>query len=384
MRDKIIFDLIEQESNRQDNDIQLIASENYVSEQVMEAQGSILTNKYAEGYPGKRYYGGCEVIDEIEVIAQERFKKLFKTDYHVNVQPHSGSQANQGVFNCILNPGDKVLGMSLDHGGHLTHGHALSLTGKLYEISSYVTDENGELNYDEIRKIAIDVKPKLIICGASAFSLEIDFEKFSLIAKEVGAYLLADIAHIAGLVATGNHMSPFAHVDFVTTTTHKTLRGPRGGVIACKEEHAKLLDRSVFPGIQGGPLEHVIGAKAVAFYEALSDDFKVYQDQVVANCKAFCNQFIELGYTIISGRTENHLFLIDVLQSVGVTGKDAENILGKHNITVNKNSIPNDTLSPVISSGIRLGTAAMTTKGYNESDFILLANKIDQILKENK
>lgn len=379
----IIMKLIKDESIRQDKDIQLIASENYVSENVRIAQGSILTNKYAEGYPGKRYYGGCEIVDKIELIAMENAKKLFETDYHVNVQPHSGSQANQGVFMSVLDTGDKILSMGLDQGGHLTHGHRLSLTGKLFNISHYGLDDSGKLDYDEVLKIAKEIKPKLIIAGASAYSLEIDFEKFAKIAKEVGAYLMADVAHIAGLIATNNHKTPFGYADFITTTTHKTLRGPRGGMIFCKPEYAKDLDRALFPGIQGGPLEHVIAAKAIAFEEAMKEDFIIYQDQVCKNALAFCNKFKELGYEIISGTTQNHLFLINTLTSRGVNGKDAEKLLQKHGITVNKNTVPNDPQSPFIGSGIRVGTPAMTTKGYLEKDFIELAVKIDQILLNN-
>lgn len=381
MQDKVIFDLIEQEAKRQEKMIQLIASENFVSEEVRSAQGSILTNKYAEGYPGKRYYGGCEIIDQIELLAQERCKKMFETDYHANVQPHSGSQANQAVFLTLLEPGDKILGMDLEHGGHLTHGHKLSLTGKLFEISTYQTDDTGAIDYQEVEKIALREKPKLIICGASAYSLEIDFQKFADIAKKAGAYLLADVAHISGLIVAKEHMSPFGYADFVTSTTHKTLRGPRGGIVLCKPEYAKKLDTALFPGVQGGPLEHVIAAKAVAFNEALTTEFVSYQQQIKKNAQAFCNEFIKLGYEIISGRTENHLFMINTVKSINMTGYDVEELLEKNNIIVNKNTIPGDTNSPRVTSGIRVGTPAMTTKGFKEEDFIVLAQRIDKILK---
>ncbi len=379
---KEIFEIIEKESKRQEEQIQLIASENFVSENVLKAQGSILTNKYAEGYPGKRYYGGCEFIDEIEEIAKERLQKAFNTDYHANVQPHSGSQANQAVYFAVLNPGDKVLGMSLTDGGHLTHGHKVNASGKLYDFSSYGVDiDTGLIDYENVRKIALEVKPKLIVAGASAYAREIDFEKFADIAKEVGAYLMADVAHIAGLIVAGEHPTPIGHADFITSTTHKTFRGPRGGIVLCKPEYAKMIDMSVFPGLQGGPLEHVIAAKAVAFNEALSNEFKEYIIQVKKNSKVFAEEFMKLGYKVISNGTDNHLCLVDVLNTLGITGAQAQKKLDQHLITVNKNTIPGETQSPMKTSGIRLGTPAMTTRGYKEEDFIKLAHKIDDILR---
>lgn len=381
---KYIFDLIQKEQERQAEQVQLIASENFVSENVLKAQGSILTNKYAEGYPGRRYYGGCEIIDEIESYAQKLAKEIFQTDYHVNVQPHSGSQANQAVFFAVLKPGDRVLGMDLNHGGHLTHGHKMNISGILYEIHGYGVDKTTELiNYEEVRRIALEIKPKLIIAGASAYSRTIDFAKFREIADEVGAYLLTDIAHIAGLVSAGLHPSPFPHADFVTTTTHKTLRGPRGGLTFCKTEFQKEIDNALFPGIQGGPLEHVIAAKAVAFEEALSPEFKQYQQQIINNTNAFANAFKDLGYRIVSDGTDNHLFLIDLVSSINMTGKEAQLKLDEYLITTNKNTIPFDQNSPFVASGLRLGCAAMTTKGYKEEDFIKLAQKIDIILRDN-
>ncbi len=379
---KKIFELIEKEAKRQTEQIQLIASENFVSEDVLKAQGSILTNKYAEGYPGSRYYGGCEIIDEVEKEAKNLLQKLFKTDYHANVQPHSGSQANQAVYFSVLNPGDKVLGMSLNDGGHLTHGYKINASGKLYNFSCYGVDsKTGYIDYNTVREIALKESPKLIVVGASAYSREIDFKEFAEIAKEVGAYLMADIAHIAGLIVAGEHNSPIGFADFITSTTHKTLRGPRGGVILCKKEFAKKIDQAVFPGLQGGPLEHVIAAKAVSFNEALSDEYINYIKQVKKNANAFADSFKELGYKVVTDGTDNHLFLVDVHTSIGMTGKEAETLLDKHLITVNKNTIPGETLSPMVASGIRLGTPAMTTRGYKEQDFIDLAHRIDQILK---
>ena len=382
-----IYNLIKKEELRQEEHIELIASENFVSKAVLEAQGSILTNKYAEGYPGKRYYGGCEFIDKIEDLARERLKKLFNVKF-VNVQPHSGSQANMAAIRSLIEHGDKILGMSLDAGGHLTHGYKLSFSGQDYTSFTYgVNPETGYIDYDEVLKIAKEIKPKLIICGASAYPREIDFKKFREIADEVGAYLMADIAHIAGLIATGYHNSPIPYADIITSTTHKTLRGPRGGIIMSNnEELAKKIDKTLFPGCQGGPLEHVIAAKAVAFKEDLEPSYKEYIHQVIKNAKAMANEFINLGYKVISNGTDNHLFLVDVKTSKGLTGKEVEDLLGKINITLNKNSIPNDQEKPMYTSGIRIGTPAMTTKGYKEEDFIKVAHLIDEAInnKDNE
>ena len=381
-----VYKLIKKEEKRQKDNIELIASENFVSEAVLQAQGSILTNKYAEGYPGKRYYGGCEYVDQIETIAIERLKKLFNVNY-ANVQPHSGSQANMAAIRSVCNHNDVILGMSLDAGGHLTHGYKLSFSGTDYIAYSYaVNSETGLIDYDEVLRIAREVKPKLIICGASAYPRAISFKKFKEIADDVGAYLLADVAHIAGLIVTGYHESPVGYADIITSTTHKTLRGPRGGIILTNnEELAKKINKTLFPGCQGGPLEHVIAAKAVAFKEDLSEDFKNYIHQVVLNCKAFAEEFKKLGYKLITNGTDNHLLLIDVKTSLNMTGKQAEDKLALVNITCNKNSIPNDTEKPMQSSGIRLGTAAMTSKGFKEEDFVLLAQIMDKVLKcQNK
>ena len=367
--DERLLNSINREQQRQDNHIELIASENFVSKAVMEAVSSCLTNKYAEGYPGKRYYGGCQYVDEVEDIAREYAKTLFNAE-HVNVQPHCGSSTNMAVYMTILEPGDRVLGMDLAAGGHLTHGSPLSFSGKLYRFYSYgVNPETEMIDYEEVRKIANEVKPKLIVCGASAYSREIDFRKFREIADEVGAYLLCDMAHIAGLVAAGLHMSPIPYCDFVTSTTHKTLRGPRGGVIFCKEKYAKDLDRVVFPGIQGGPLMHVIAGKAQCFYEAMQDDFKEYAQNIIKNAKALASSLEEEGFRLVTGGTDNHLLLVDVKSTFNMTGKEAEAILDSINITANKNAIPFDTEKPFKTSGIRLGTAAMTTRGFNEDDF---------------
>ena len=367
--DERLLNSINREQQRQDNHIELIASENFVSKAVMEAVGSCLTNKYAEGYPGKRYYGGCQYVDEVEDIAREYAKTLFNAE-HVNVQPHCGSSTNMAVYMTILEPGDRVLGMDLAAGGHLTHGSPLSFSVKLYRFYSYgVNPETEMIDYEEVRKIANEVKPKLIVCGASAYSREIDFRKFREIADEVGAYLLCDMAHIAGLVAAGLHMSPIPYCDFVTSTTHKTLRGPRGGVIFCKEKYAKDLDRVVFPGIQGGPLMHVIAGKAQCFYEAMQDDFKEYAQNIIKNAKALASSLEEEGFRLVTGGTDNHLLLVDVKSTFNMTGKEAEAILDSINITANKNAIPFDTEKPFKTSGIRLGTAAMTTRGFNEDDF---------------
>lgn len=385
--DKEIFDLINKEKERQLSHVELIASENFVSKAVLEAQGSILTNKYAEGYPQKRYYGGCEYIDKIEDLCRERLKKLFNVKY-VNVQPHSGSQANMAAIRSLLNHGDKILGMSLDAGGHLTHGYKLSFSGIDYESYSYGVDLNtGMINYDEVCQLAKEIKPKLIICGASAYPRSISFKKFREIADSVNAYLMADIAHIAGLCCTNFHESPIEYADIITSTTHKTLRGPRGGIIMTKnEEISKKVDKTLFPGCQGGPLEHVIAAKAVAFKEDLEPSYKEYIHQVIKNSKAMANEFINLGYKVISGGTDNHLFLIDMKSSKGLNGKEAEDLLNKVNITLNKNSIPGDKEKPMLTSGVRIGTPAMTTRGYKEDDFILIARLIDRaiIFKDNE
>lgn len=382
MKDLAIQQALDCEKKRQRQNIELIASENIVSNDVLEITGSILTNKYAEGYPGKRYYGGCEHVDTIENIARDRLCKLFGAD-HANVQPHSGSQANMAVYMSVLNPGDKVLGMDLSSGGHLTHGHQLNFSGKLYNFVSYGVDAQTEMiDYEDVRRIAKLEKPQMIVCGASAYPRAIDFAKFKEIADEVGAYLMVDMAHIAGLVATGHHMSPIPYADFVTSTTHKTLRGPRGGIILCKAEHAQAVDRNVFPGIQGGPLMHVIGGKAVSFGEALDPSFKDYSEQVVRNCKALASSLTAEGFRLVTGGTDNHLLLVDVKGSIGMTGKEAERILDEINITCNKNTIPFDTEKPFITSGIRLGTAAMTTKGFKEEEYQQVAKWISDVLKQ--
>ena len=369
-----------EELKRQQLNIELIASENFVSEAVMEAMGSHLTNKYAEGYPGKRYYGGCEKVDIVENIARDRAKQLFGAD-HANVQPHSGSQANIAVYFAMLKPGDTILGMNLNHGGHLTHGSPVNLSGKYFNIVPYGVDETGYIDYDEFEKIAKEAQPKMIVAGASAYARVIDFERISQIAKAVGAYFMVDIAHIAGLVAAGLHPSPVPYADFVTTTTHKTLRGPRGGLILCKEEYAQAIDKAIFPGTQGGPLMHVIAAKAVCFKEALSPEFKEYAKQVIANSKALAEGLIANGIDIVSGGTDNHLMLVD-LRSIGLTGKVAENMLDEVCITCNKNTIPFDPQSPFVTSGIRLGAAAVTTRGMKEDDMKEIADIIAMVLKD--
>lgn len=379
--DNEIYSAIESELERQRTHIELIASENFVSKAVLEAQGSIMTNKYAEGYSGKRYYGGCEYVDIVENIAIERACKLFGCKY-ANVQPHSGSQANMGAYGAILQPGDKILGMSLDAGGHLTHGYDKNFSGKIYQAFSYGLDENGYIDYDDVLKKALEIKPKVIVAGASAYSRIIDFKKFREIADEVGAYLMVDMAHIAGLVASGLHPSPFPYADIVTTTTHKTLRGPRGGMILTNnDEIAKKVNSYVFPGIQGGPLMHIIAAKAVALKEALQPSFKEYAKQIIVNCQVLAKELQNYGFKLVSGGTDNHLILVDVYNSVGVTGKKAETILHSVNITCNKNAIPHDTLKPTITSGIRLGTAAITTRGFKEDDVVLVAKFINDALK---
>ena len=381
MHDAAVRKAIELETQRQTHNIELIASENYVSRDVLEAVGSILTNKYAEGYPGRRYYGGCVDVDIIENLARDRLCELFHAE-HANVQPHSGSQANMAVYMTILQPGDKVLGMDLSSGGHLTHGHQLNFSGRLYEFHSYGVDkETEQINYEELRRIALEVKPKLIVAGASAYPREINFKKFREIADEAGAYLMVDMAHIAGLVAAGLHMSPVPYAHFVTSTTHKTLRGPRGGIILCKQEFAKDLDRNVFPGIQGGPLMHVIAGKAVCFGEALKPEFTDYARQIIANCQALCEALQQEGLRIVTGGTDNHLILADVKSSYGITGKKAEALLDEINITCNKNTIPFDQEKPFVTSGIRLGTAAMTTRGFQEEEFRQVARWITTVLK---
>ncbi|HJF17452.1 MAG TPA: serine hydroxymethyltransferase [Globicatella sulfidifaciens] len=382
MKDSIVFDLINKEANRQKNGIELIASENFVSDEVLKAQGSILTNKYAEGYPGRRYYGGCEYIDQLEQLAIDRVKKLFGADF-ANVQPHSGSSANLAVYRAFLEPGDRVLGMDLAQGGHLTHGSPVNFSGQSYEMYSYGVDETGYIDYDALEKKAEECQPKMIIAGASAYSRVIDFERIGQIAKKVGAIYFVDMAHIAGLVAAGLHQNPVPYADVVTSTTHKTLRGPRGGIILGKAEHEKVINSAIFPGIQGGPLEHVIAAKAVAFGEALDPSFKEYAAQVIKNTQAMAKVFSQSELNVISGGTDNHLFLVDVTP-LEITGKWAQERLDKVGITVNKNSIPNDTKSFVQTSGIRIGAAAITTRGAKEADAIQIAEMMLAALKADE
>jgi glycine hydroxymethyltransferase len=376
--DPEIYEQVISEENRQEEHIELIASENYTSPAVMAAQGSQLTNKYAEGYIGKRFYGGCEFVDQVEQLAIDRIKKLYGAEY-ANVQPHSGSQANQAVYFAFLKPGDTIMGMNLGHGGHLTHGSPANLSGKLFNIIPYGLNDKEEIDYDHMEELAIENKPKLIIGGASAYALTFDWERMSNIAKKVGAYFMVDMAHYSGLIAGGVYPNPTPYADFVTSTTHKSLRGPRGGFILAKEKHAKALNSMVFPGIQGGPLMHVIAAKAVAFLEALKPSFKEYQQQVVKNAQAMAQQFIQRGYRVISGRTESHVFLVD-LRGQKLTGKEADRLLGEAHITVNKNSIPNDPESPFVTSGIRIGTPAITTRGLKEKDAIEVVNFIADVL----
>lgn len=380
--DPAIAQIIEDELARQNSHIELIASENWVSHAVMAAMGSPLTNKYAEGYPGKRYYGGCECVDVAENLAIERAKELFGCDY-ANVQPHSGAQANMAVFFAMVNPGDTVMGMNLDHGGHLTHGSPVNMSGKYFNIVPYGVNDEGFIDYDELRRIALEAKPKLIIAGASAYARTIDFKKFREVADEVGAYLMVDMAHIAGLVAAGLHPSPIPYADVVTTTTHKTLRGPRGGLILANEEAAKKFNfnKAIFPGIQGGPLMHVIAAKAVSFKEALSDEFKAYQKQIIDNAQALAKGLMDRGIHIVSGGTDNHLMLVDLI-NLNLTGKQAEKMLDEVNITCNKNTIPNDPQSPFVTSGIRLGTPSVTTRGLKEEDMDAVAEAIALTLKD--
>ena len=379
--DKEIYDIIKKEEKRQSENIELIASENFVSPAVLEAVGSILTNKYAEGYPNARYYGGCHNIDEIEALAISRAKELFGAE-HVNVQPHSGSQANMAVYMSVLEPGDTVLGMDLSNGGHLTHGSKVNFSGKLYNFVAYGINENGYIDYEDVLSKALEFKPKMIVAGASAYPRTIDFAKFREIADKVGAYLMVDMAHIAGLVAAGEHMSPVPYADFVTTTTHKTLRGPRAGLIICKKEYAKKLDKTIFPGIQGGPLEHVIAGKAVCFGEALKPEFKEYAHNIILNAKALADALIGYGFNLVSNGTDNHLMLID-LRNKGITGKEATEWLDNVGITVNKNSVPNDPEKPTVTSGIRVGTAAVTTKGLKEEDMKILAEAMDLTLRKD-
>ena len=382
MKDLVIQQAIAHELQRQRHNIELIASENYVSKDVLDAMGSVLTNKYAEGYPHKRYYGGCEYLDIVEDLARERLIEIFGCD-HANVQPHSGSQANMAVYMTVCKPNDTILGMDLSSGGHLTHGHPMNFSGKLYNFVSYgVKKEDETIDYEDVREKAHAVKPKLIVAGASAYSRIIDFKRFREIADEVGAYLMVDMAHIAGLVASGHHPSPVPHAHFVTSTTHKTLRGPRGGIVLCKKEFASELDKNVFPGMQGGPLMHIIAAKAVSFYEILQSDFKGYQSQVIANAKALADELSKQGFRIVSGGTDNHLVLVDVKTNFSLTGKEAENRLDLVGITCNKNTIPYDTEKPFITSGIRLGAPAMTTRGLKEEQFRQIARWITIVVKE--
>ena len=379
--DEEVFGAVESELSRQRNNIELIASENLVSPAVMAACGSVLTNKYAEGYPGKRYYGGCEYVDIAEEVAKKRLCEIFGCE-HANVQPHSGANANWAVQLAVLNPGDTIMGMNLTHGGHLTHGHPINVSGKYFKVVPYGVNEDTEtIDYDEVMKIALECRPKLIICGASAYPRKIDFRAFREIADASGAFLMADIAHIAGPVAAGLHESPVPYADFVTSTTHKTLRGPRGGVIMCREKYAKDIDRSVFPGVQGGPLMHIIAGKAVAFGEALKPEFKEYQKRIIANAARLAARFIENGIRLVSGGTDNHLMLLD-LTGTGVTGKELEKLLDEVHITANKNTIPKETLSPFVTSGLRLGTPAVTTRGMNEDDMVVIADLITEVIRK--
>lgn len=381
-QDEEIYEQIKKEEERQKHNIELIASENFVSEAVLEAVGSILTNKYAEGYPNARYYGGCEYIDQIEELARSRAKELFGAE-HANVQPHSGSQANMAVYMTVLQPGDTVLGMDLSNGGHLTHGSKVNFSGKLYNFIAYGVKEDGYIDYEDVEKKAIEYKPKLILAGASAYPRKINFKKFREIADKIGAYFMVDMAHIAGLVCAGEHESPVPYADFVTSTTHKTLRGPRSGLILCKEQYAKALDKTIFPGIQGGPLEHVIAGKAVCFKEAMQPEFKQYAHQVVLNARKLAEELVKRDFNLVSGGTDNHLMLID-LRNKGLTGKEATLLLDEVNITVNKNAVPNDPEKPMITSGIRIGTPAVTTRGLKEEDMVKLAEAIDLTLQKTE
>lgn len=383
-----VFEIIAAEQARQNSTVELIASENFVSENVMKAVGSCLTNKYSEGYPAQRpsgnrgrFYGGCQYVDELEEYCCHQWQAVFQTDYHVNVQPHSGSSANLAAYMSVLKPGDTILAMSLNNGGHLTHGSPVNFSGKLFHMEFYGVDENGFIDYEDVRRKARECRPQLILAGASAYSRIIDFPAFADAAREVGAYFMVDMAHIAGLVAAGDHPSPFGLADIITTTTHKTLRGTRGGLIFCKPELAKRVDSAVFPGCQGGALQHVIAGKAVTAEEASTEDFREYIHAVVRNCKAMCDEFISMGYKVVTGGTDNHLFLLD-LTDTGLTGKAVQEELDRHHITLNKNCVPNDTRSPQQTSGVRIGTAAMTTKGYTEQDFIDTARRIDRIIRD--
>lgn len=383
-----VFEIIAAEQARQNSTVELIASENFVSENVMKAVGSCLTNKYSEGYPAQRpsgnrgrYYGGCQYVDELEEYCCRQWQTVFQTDYHVNVQPHSGSSANLAAYMSVLKPGDTILAMSLNNGGHLTHGSPVNFSGKLFHMESYGVDENGFIDYEDVRRKARECRPQLILAGASAYSRIIDFQAFADAAREVGAYFMVDMAHIAGLVAAGDHPSPFGLADIITTTTHKTLRGTRSGLIFCRPELAKRVDSAVFPGGQGGALQHVIAGKAVTAEEASTEEFREYIHAVVRNCKAMCDEFISMGYKVVTGGTDNHLFLLD-LTDTGLTGKAVQDELDRHGITLNKNCVPNETRSPQQTSGVRIGTAAMTTKGYTEQDFIDTARRIDRIIRD--
>ena len=383
-----VFEIIAAEQARQNSTVELIASENFVSENVMKAVGSCLTNKYSEGYPAQRpsgnrgrFYGGCQYVDELEEYCCHQWQAVFQTDYHVNVQPHSGSSANLAAYMSVLKPGDTILAMSLNNGGHLTHGSPVNFSGKLFHMEFYGVDENGFIDYEDVRRKARECRPQLILTGASAYSRTIDFPAFADAAREAGAYFMVDMAHIAGLVAAGDHPSPFGLADIITTTTHKTLRGTRGGLIFCKPELAKRVDSAVFPGCQGGALQHVIAGKAVTAEEASTEDFREYIHAVVRNCRAMCDEFISMGYKVVTGGTDNHLFLLD-LTDTGLTGKAVQDELDRHGITLNKNCVPNETRSPQQTSGVRIGTAAMTTKGYTEQDFIAVARQIDRIIRD--
>ena len=383
-----VFEIIAAEQARQNSTVELIASENFVSENVMKAVGSCLTNKYSEGYPAQRpsgnrgrFYGGCQYVDELEEYCCRQWQTVFQTDYHVNVQPHSGSSANLAAYMSVLKPGDTILAMSLNNGGHLTHGSPVNFSGKLFHMEFYGVDENGFIDYEDVRRKARECRPQLILAGASAYSRIIDFPAFADAAREVGAYFMVDMAHIAGLVAAGDHPSPFGLADIITTTTHKTLRGTRSGLIFCRPELAKRVDSAVFPGCQGGALQHVIAGKAVTAEEASTEEFREYIHAVVRNCKAMCDEFISMGYKVVTGGTDNHLFLLD-LTDTGLTGKAVQDELDRHGITLNKNCVPNETRSPQQTSGVRIGTAAMTTKGYTEQDFIAVARQIDRIIRD--
>ena len=381
-QDEEIYEQIKKEEERQKHNIELIASENFVSEAVLEAVGSILTNKYAEGYPNARYYGGCEYIDQIEELARNRAKELFGAE-HANVQPHSGSQANMAVYMTVLQPGDTVLGMDLSNGGHLTHGSKVNFSGKLYNFIAYGVKEDGYIDYEDVERKTMEYKPKLILAGASAYPRKIDFKKFREIADKIGAYFMVDMAHIAGLVCAGEHESPVPYADFVTSTTHKTLRGPRSGLILCKEQYGKAIDKTIFPGIQGGPLEHVIAGKAVCFKEAMQPEFKQYAHQVVLNARKLSEELMKRDFNLVSGGTDNHLMLID-LRNKGLTGKEVTLLLDEVNITVNKNAVPNDPEKPTVTSGIRIGTPAVTTRGLKEEDMVKLAEAIDLTLQKTE